>query len=82
MWGEEQIFSWHPFETNRFVGASGEALNYNRGSQQVRQEFVAAGKVAEYDPAVHTAPNYQRMEPPHPELYVPCNQAGSICTTY
>ena len=62
-WGEQEIFSWHPFDSQYFLGPDGDVdpFLYNYGSARIRQDFTQAGLVAPYDPNVHTQANYKRL---------------------
>jgi hypothetical protein len=62
-WGEDQIFSWHPFETSAFVDGSGNVVNFNNDNRRLRQDFVNAGLVVKYNPSVHSQVTYKEI--PH-----------------
>ena len=45
LWGEDETFSWHPFENKMFVNAKGEVQNFNNDNRRIRQDFTQAGLV-------------------------------------
>lgn len=61
LWGEDEIFSWHPFDNNAFVDASGNVKNFNDDNRRLRSDFVAADLVKPYQPAVHTGSFYKEL---------------------
>jgi hypothetical protein len=61
LWGNDEIFTWHPFTLDRFVDANGAVVNFNYDNRQIRPDFVAAGLVAPYSPAAHPATIYKRI---------------------
>jgi hypothetical protein len=64
LWGEDENFTWHPFETKAFVDQDGDVVSFNDDNRKMRADFVAAGVVAEYDPAKHPASLYQEIDRP------------------
>ncbi len=61
LWGNDEIFTWHPFTLNKFVDADGAVVNFNYDNREIRPDFIAAGLVAPYSPAMHPATVYQRI---------------------
>jgi len=61
LWGEDQIFSWHPFENSMFVDANGRVKNFNNDNRRLRQDFKDGNLVVPYDSKVHVAPNYKEI---------------------
>lgn len=39
VWGEDQIFSWHPFDTRSFVDSQGNVVNFNNDNRKLRTDF-------------------------------------------
>ncbi|HEY5928199.1 MAG TPA: hypothetical protein VIV11_41210 [Kofleriaceae bacterium] len=61
LWGNDEIFTWHPFTISRFVNSSGAVVNFNHDNRQIRPDFAAAGLVAPYSPSQHPATVYKRI---------------------
>ncbi len=61
LWGEDEIFSWHPFETSKFVNAQGAVVNFNYDNRVIRQDFVQKGLVAKWEAAKHPASVYKEI---------------------
>ena len=61
LWGNDEIFTWHPFTLDRFVDATGAVVNFNYDNRQIRPDFVSAGLVAPYSPSAHPATVYKRI---------------------
>lgn len=61
LWGNDEIFTWHPFTQARFVNAQGAVQNFNYDNRELRPDFVAAGLVAPYRPADHSPAVYKRI---------------------
>lgn len=61
LWGEDEIFSWHPFETEKFVDAKGDVKNFNYDNRVMRADFVRAGLVQAYDATKHPASSYKEI---------------------
>lgn len=61
LWGNDEIFTWHPFTLAKFVDASGAVVNFNYDNREIRPDFVAAGLVAPYSAASHPASIYKRI---------------------
>lgn len=61
LWGEDETFSWHPFETSMFVDASGQPKNFNNDNRRLRSDFANEGLVVKYNPSLHSAPWYQEL---------------------
>jgi len=62
LWGEDDIFSWHPFETSSFVDSSGAVVNFDDDNRTLRQDLVDAGLVVPYDPSVHPTSLYSQLQ--------------------
>lgn len=61
VWGEDETFSWHPFQTDKFVAPDGSVRNFNYDNRVIRPDFVAAGLIAKYDPAKHPSSHYTEI---------------------
>jgi hypothetical protein len=61
LWGNDEIFTWHPFTIARFVDANGAVVNFNHDNRQIRPDFVSAGLVAPYSPSQHPQAVYKRI---------------------
>jgi len=61
LWGNDEIFTWHPFALANFVDASGHVVNFNYDNRRIRDDFKAAGLVAPYDVSIHPATIYKRI---------------------
>ncbi len=61
LWGQDENFTWHPFDSGMFVGASGDVKNFNNDNRRMRGDFVQAGLVAPFNPGVHTSEHYSRI---------------------
>jgi len=61
LWGNDEIFTWHPFTLDRFVDANGAVVNFNYDNRQIRPDFVSAGLVAPYSQTNHPATVYKRI---------------------
>ena len=61
LWGEDESFSWHPFETRNFVDASGRVVQFNHDNRRMRSDFVAGGVLVRYDPSAHREPIYRKL---------------------
>jgi len=61
LWGNDEIFTWHPFTLAKFVDANGAVVNFNYDQREIRPDFVAAGLIAPYVPANHPATIYKRI---------------------
>ncbi len=55
VWGSDQIFSWHPFDTQLCHGAAED-------NRAVRPIFKSSGFVQKYDASVHRAEMYQKLK--------------------
>ncbi len=62
LWGEDETFTWHPFEAAKFVDAGGNVISFNDDNRQMRSDFVSAGVLAPYDPAQHPATVYDEID--------------------
>jgi len=74
MWGEDQTFSWHLFETASFVKPNGDVKCFNQDfnagclvddNRTLRKSFVEAGLVVKYDPKQHTDEQYKQLARPY-----------------
>lgn len=61
LWGNDEIFTWHPFTLAKFVDAQGHVVDFNYDNRQIRPDFTAAGLVAPYQPALHGPTHYKRL---------------------
>jgi hypothetical protein len=61
IWGEDETFSWHPFDASRFVDSSGTAININPDNRKFRQDFLDAGILEQYSAAKHPASEYRKI---------------------
>lgn len=61
LWGNDEIFTWHPFTLDRFVDKNGAVVNFNYDNREIRPDFIAAGLVAPYSPTKHPATVYKRI---------------------
>jgi hypothetical protein len=63
LWGEDQIFSWHPFLTSSFVDpSSGEVIGFGPpDNRRFRPDFESSGVLEEYDPARHGASTWREL---------------------
>ncbi|MBX3227100.1 MAG: hypothetical protein KIT84_35810 [Labilithrix sp.] len=61
LWGEDENFTWHPFDASKFVDANGDVRNFNYDNRAIRSDFVNAGLVAKFDPAKHPAATYTEI---------------------
>ncbi len=61
LWGEDDTFSWHPFENKAFVDAKGEVVSFNDDNRKFRKDFLDAGLIAPYNAVSHGASRYQRI---------------------
>lgn len=53
LWGGDESFSWHPFDAASFVDAKGDVVEFNHDNRRMRSDFVGAGLIVKFDPAVH-----------------------------
>jgi hypothetical protein len=58
VWGQDETFSWHPFDNASFVDASGDVVNFTTDNRVLRSDFLSANLLAPYDPAVHLPDTY------------------------
>jgi hypothetical protein len=61
LWGEDDIFSWHPFDNKAFVDAKGEVVSFNDDNRKFRKDFLDAGLIAPYNAVTHDSVRYQRI---------------------
>jgi hypothetical protein len=55
IWGEDQIFSFHPYDQSRYA-------NFNTENRAVRPAFASAGVVERYDATKHSAAVYRVLD--------------------
>lgn len=61
LWGEDESFSWHPFETRSFVDETGRVVQFNYDNRRMRSDFVDGGVLVPYDSATHREPTYRTL---------------------
>jgi hypothetical protein len=61
LWGEDETFSWHPFENSQFVDAQGNVRNFNDDNRRLRSDFAAAGLVVQFDRSKHPESIYREL---------------------
>jgi hypothetical protein len=61
LWGNDEIFTWHPFTIDKFVDSKGAVVNFNHDNRQIRPDFISAGLVAPYSTTNHPATLYKRI---------------------
>jgi hypothetical protein len=61
LWGGDEIFTWHPFETRDFVDSSGEVVGFNNDQRHMRQDFTSAQVLKQYDPQTDSAQIYRQI---------------------
>lgn len=61
LWGNDEIFTWHPFTLARFVDRNGDVVNFNNDNREIRRDLRDAGLIELYDPTHHPAARYQRI---------------------
>jgi hypothetical protein len=61
LWGNDEIFTWHPFTLDRFVDANGAVVNFNYDNRQIRPDFVAADLITALSATNHPATFYKRI---------------------
>ena len=61
LWGGDETFTWHPFETSKFVASDGRVLNFNYDHRKIRQDFVAGGVIEQYSQSKHPATVYKQI---------------------
>lgn len=69
IWGEDQIFSWHPFENEAFVKPNGNVNHLNSDNRKIRTDFLSSGLFVPYKPGMH--PNHLYKEISHDWVYNP-----------
>ncbi len=69
LWGEDEIFSWHPFETINFVKSNGDVKNFNDDNRKIRKDFLDAGLVKQMNPT--SLPNQYYKTILHKWKYTP-----------
>ncbi|MEZ4752225.1 MAG: hypothetical protein R3B54_16800 [Bdellovibrionota bacterium] len=61
LWGEDDAFSWHPFENKNFVNSAGQVQNFNHDNRKFRQDFLDAGLLEKYSTSQHPAVTYKKL---------------------
>ncbi len=61
LWGEDDTFSWHPFEAKHFVDGNGNVVSFNNDNRKFRQDFVNAGIVVPFNASVHGRNRYEKL---------------------
>ena len=61
LWGNDEIFTWHPFALAKFVDGQGAVVNFNHDNREIRADFTAAGLTAPYEPSMHPSTVYKRI---------------------
>lgn len=69
LWGEDQIFSWHPFENKQFVLPNGDVTNFNNDNRRIRKDLLESGLVKQISPSQFSTDKYQAL--PHSWKYDP-----------
>ena len=62
IWGEDQVFTWHPFKV------VAEMFTVSEGSRLVNPRLVEAGLITQRKP-IAGEPNYKELPRPYPALY-------------
>ena len=61
LWGEDESFSWHPFETRSFVDETGRVVQFNHDNRRMRSDFIDGGVLVPYEPSSHREPFYRKL---------------------
>ncbi len=61
LWGEDEAFSWHPFDSSIYVDAKGDVKNFNFGSRVLRADFTQAGLLEKYDAGLHPETRWKKL---------------------
>ncbi len=61
LWGNDEIFTWHPFKLSNFVDDNGEVVNFNNDNRIIRADMKAAGLIEPYVASQHPATLYKRI---------------------
>lgn len=64
LWGEDETFTWHPFDAASFVGPGGDVRNFNHDNRRIRADFTAGGVIVPYEPARHPATTWAKLPGP------------------
>jgi hypothetical protein len=62
LWGEDETFSWHPFDTASFVDSGGDVVSFNDDNRRFRDDFAPV--LAPYDSAEHPSSRYAKIPRP------------------
>jgi hypothetical protein len=58
LWGQDETFTWHPFEAASFVRPDGSVVNFNNDNRRMRKDFEEAGVLAPYQESQHSSSVY------------------------
>jgi hypothetical protein len=61
LWGDDEIFTWHPFTLAKFVDGNGAVVDFNYDNREIRPDFIAADLITAYSPMNHPATFYKRI---------------------
>ena len=61
LWGNDEVFTWHPFTLANFVDGNGAVVNFNHDNRVIRNDLKTAGLVVPYSPASHPPNIYKRI---------------------
>ncbi len=61
LWGQDEVFTWHPFRTDMFLGADGDVVNFNNDNRRMRKDFTDAGLLSPFSSSQHSAEHYTRI---------------------
>jgi hypothetical protein len=65
LWGEDESFSWHPFDNASFVDDAGSVVGFGPPDNRVfRQDFEDSGLFTPYDPGTHADATYRKIPAP------------------
>jgi hypothetical protein len=62
LWGEDETFSWHPFDNSSFVDGDGDVVGFGPpDNREFRADFEQSGLFVPYDEAVHGDDVYRKI---------------------
>lgn len=64
LWGEDESFTWHPFDAGNFVDADGDVRNFNHDNRRIRPDFTAGGVIVAYEPSRHPQTTWKKLPGP------------------
>jgi hypothetical protein len=65
LWGEDEVFSWHPFLNESFVDGDGDVVGFGPpDNRELRPDLEPAGLLAPYRPADHGADLWRKPDAP------------------